>query len=578
MSDFVFRFGGEGGEGVISTGDMFTTACARSGLEIYTFRSYPAEIKGGHAMIQVRVADSSVLLSRGDMVDVLVAFNKEAYDRHYKQLKEDGVLVFDNTDFLPDEDHRGIKYPIPFNKIAMEEIGVRLTKNMVALGALSALFGIPIEKFQELMREKFGRKGETVLAKNLEGLGAGARYVTQNIKKIDPVRVTPTGRPPRLVLSGNEALCLGAVAAGLKVYAGYPITPASTILEFLAKELPKVGGVVIQTEDEIAALGVVLGSSFAGKKAMTATSGPGFSLMTEMLGLAVMAEFPAVIVDAQRAGPSTGMPTKSEQADLMMSIYAGHGEAPRVVLGLSSVEDCFYGMIRAFNIAEAFQTPVIVLTDQGLAQREATIQKPEITNLEIIERRKPSADELADYKRFKMTPDCISPMSVPGMPDAFYSATGIEHTEGGELNYEPENHNKMLAKRAQKLQGVLKLPWIVRTYGVESPEVAVIGWGSEEGVVRETVDLAVAQGLKVGALHPKLLWPFPAEIINQYLARGIKRVIVPELNFSGQFASLLKQHLKRRDVEVISMTKGGGIPWTPGEVLAQIKEASTVHA
>ena len=578
MSDYVFRFGGEGGEGVISTGDLFTTACARSGLEIYTFRSYPAEIKGGHAMIQVRVSDGNVLLSRGDQVDVLIAFNQEAYDRHYKEMRPGGVLVFDNTDFLPVEDTRTIKYPVPFTKIAMEEIGVRLTKNMVALGALSGLFGVPPEKFKELIKEKFGKKGEQVLGKNIQALEAGARYVAQNVKKVDPIKVSPTGRQPKLILSGNESLCLGAIAAGLKVYAGYPITPASTILEFLAKELPKAGGVVIQTEDEIAALGVVLGASFAGKKAMTATAGPGLSLMVEMIGLAVMAELPAVIVDAQRAGPSTGMPTKMEQADLMMAIHAGHGEAPRVVLGLTSVEDCFYGIIRAFNIAETFQTPVIVLTDQGLAQREASILKPETSDIEIVERRKPTTEELADYKRFKITPDFISPMAVPGMPEGFYAATGIEHTESGELNYEPENHNKMVAKRVKKLQGVLQYPWVVKTYGAEHPEIAVIGWGSEEGVIRETVELAAQAGFRVGALHPKILWPFPAQIINQYLESGTRQVIVPELNYSGQFASLLKQHLKHRNIEVISMAKSGGIPWKPSEILAQIEEASKIHA
>jgi 2-oxoglutarate ferredoxin oxidoreductase subunit alpha len=513
-------------------------------------------------------------------VDVLLAFNKEAYDRHYKELHDGGVLIFDNTDFLPNEDTRTIKYPVPFNKIAMEEVGVRLTKNMVSLGSLSELFGVPQDKFKELIREKFGKKGEQVLEKNFKALEAGARYVKENLKKQDKVQVQPTGRQPRLVLTGNEALSLGAIAAGLKVYAGYPITPASSILEFLAKELPKVGGVVIQTEDEIAALGVVLGASFAGKKGMTATSGPGFSLMTELLGLAVMAEFPAVIVDAQRAGPSTGMPTKMEQADLMMSIYAGHGEAPRVVLGLTSVEDCFYGMIRAFNIAETFQTPVIVLTDQGLAQREASLLKPDVTGIEVVERKKPTVEEMADYQRFKITPDNISPMAVPGMPDSFYSATGIEHTEAGELNYEPANHNKMMSKRYQKLQGVLKLPWIVKTYGLEKPEVAVIGWGSGEGVIREAVEIANKQGLKVGALHPKILWPFPSEIINSYLAQGVKRVIVPELNFSGQFASLLKQHLtnSNRNIDVVSLAKGGGIPWTPSEIVNKIQEAAKVHA
>lgn len=578
MSDYVFRFGGEGGEGVISTGELFTTACARSGLEIYTFRSYPAEIKGGHAMIQVRVAEGNILLSRGDQVDVLIAFNREAYDRHHKELREGGILIFDNTDFLPDENLKAIKYPVPFTKIAMEEVGVRLTKNMVALGALSGLFGLPLEKFKNLARDKFGKKGEQVLEKNFQALEAGHRYATQHLQKTDSIKVTPTGRQSKLVLSGNEALSLGAIAAGLKVYAGYPITPASSILEFLAKELPKAGGVVIQTEDEIAALGVVLGASFAGKKAMTATSGPGFSLMVEMLGLAAMAELPAVIVDAQRAGPSTGMPTKMEQADLLMAIYAGHGEAPRVVLGLTSVEDCFYGIIRAFNIAETFQTPVVVLSDQGLAQREASILKPETSEIEIMERRKPTTDELADYKRFKMTPDYISPMSVPGMPDAFYSATGIEHTEAGELNYEPDNHNKMMAKRVKKLQAVLKYPWAVKTYGDPHPEVAVVGWGSGEGVIREVVEQAQAAGMKIGAVHPKILWPFPTDLMNSYLSNGTRRIVVPELNYSGQFAGLLKQHLKRTDIEVISMAKGGGIPWKPSEILNTVKEASKIYA
>ncbi|PIQ82581.1 MAG: pyruvate ferredoxin oxidoreductase, partial [Candidatus Omnitrophica bacterium CG11_big_fil_rev_8_21_14_0_20_64_10] len=307
----VFRFGGEGGEGVISTGDLFTTALARSGMEIYTFRSYPAEIKGGHAMLQVRVSDEQ-LLSRGDSVDVLVAFNKEAYDRHYRDLRDGGVLVYDNTDFLPEEDTRTVKYPIPFAKIAAETIGVRLTKNMVCLGALCGIFSLPKERFYELIRQKFGKKGEAVVQKNDQALDAGHDYAKQNIKRHDDIHLTVTGQGAKLVLSGNEALSLGAIAAGVKVYAGYPITPASTILEFLAKELPKAGGVVIQSEDEIAAIGMVMGASFAGKKAMTATSGPGLSLMVEMIGLGVMAELPCVIVDAQRCGPSTGMPTKTE--------------------------------------------------------------------------------------------------------------------------------------------------------------------------------------------------------------------------------------------------------------------------
>ena len=226
MATLTFRFAGESGEGVISAGEIYTLALSDIGFNVFTFESYPAEIKGGHAKIQVRVADKNILLSRGDGVDVLLAFNKEAYDRHYKDLKVGGVLVFDNTDFLPDEDTRTIKYPVPFNKIAMEEIGVRLTKNMVSLGSLSELFGVPQDKLKELIRDKFSKKGEAVLEKNFKALEAGAKYVKENLKKQDKVQVQPTGRQPRLVLAGNEALSLGAIAAGLRVYAGYPITPA----------------------------------------------------------------------------------------------------------------------------------------------------------------------------------------------------------------------------------------------------------------------------------------------------------------------------------------------------------------
>jgi len=576
MTDQIFRFGGEGGEGVMSCGELFTIACARSALEIYTFLTYPAEIKGGHAWYQVRVSDQ-LLLSQGDKLDVLIAFNREAYDRHYKMVRDGGVLVFDNTDFLPDEDARTIKYPIPFTKIAMEEIGVRLTKNLVALGALSALFNVPREKLEGLTREKFGRKGEQVLQKNLDAIAAGARYVEQHVKKQDTVRIEPpTGRQPKLVLSGNESLSLGALAAGLKVYAGYPITPASSILEWLAKELPKVGGCIVQTEDEIAALGVVLGASFAGKKAMTATSGPGLSLMVEMMGLATMAELPAVIVDAQRAGPSTGMPTKTEQADLNLAVFGGHGDSPRIVLALSSVEDCFYGMIRAFNFAEHYQCPVVVLTDQYLAQRKATVPKPDLTGVTIESRRVPTTAELAQpYWRFKITEEYVSPMGVPGMADAFYACTGLEHTEQGALNYEQENHTKMVDKRYRKLLGATEQPGIYRTYGTEGPApIGVMGWGSSEGVIREAVAQANAAGIKVTAFHPKLIHPLPERAIHEWVTQhGVKKLIIPELNYNGQFATLLKRHLNH-GLEHIQLNRCGGVPFRPQEILQQIEKVA----
>lgn len=574
--DHIFRFGGEGGEGVISCGDLFTLTCARSSLEIYTFLTYPAEIKGGHAWYQVRVSDQ-LLLSQGSKIDVLIAFNREAYDKHYSSIRDGGVLVYDNTDFLPDDDNRTIKYAVPFTKIAMEEIGVRLTKNLVALGALAALFSVPREKLEGLVRDKFGRKGEQVLQKNMEALAAGARYVETNIKKQDTIRIQPpVGKQPKLMLSGNEALTLGALAAGVKVYAGYPITPASSILEMLSKELPKVGGTIVQTEDEIAALGMVLGASFAGRKAMTATAGPGLSLMIEMMGLATMAELPAVIVDAQRAGPSTGMPTKTEQSDLNIAVYGGHGDSPRIVLALTSVEDCFYGMIRAFNFAEKYQTPVVVLSDQYLAQRKATIAKPDLNGVAIESRRIPTTAELQQpYWRFKITEDFVSPMAIPGMSDAFYSCTGLEHTESGALHYEQENHTKMTDKRYKKLLNACKQPGIYRTYGTEGPaSIGIMGWGSSEGVIREAVDKANAAGIRVTAFHPKLLFPLPKDTIQDWLkTHGIKKLIVPELNYNGQFASMLKQHFNH-GLEYIQINRCGGVPFAPQEILQQIEKVA----
>ena len=407
MVDYVFRVGGEGGEGVISTGEMLTLALARAGFEIYTFRTYPAEIKGGHANYQVR-ASGNFLLSQGAAVDVLIAFNEEAYQKHAQDVRPGGVIVYDADVFSPASHDSTILYGIPLTSLATEKVGIKLTKNIIALGVVAEMCDIPRATFEELLKEKFGRKGEMVVQKNLLALRLGMEYVQQQLKRTDDIKLGAGPRKAKeLVLSGNESVALGAIAVGCRFYAGYPITPATDIMEFLARELPKIGGFVVQTEDEIAALGAVLGASFAGKKAMTATSGPGFSLMTEMMGLAVASEIPAVVVDVQRVGPSTGMPTKTEQGDLYLACYGGHGNCPRIVMALTSVEDCFYGIMHAFNIAEQFQMPVVVLSDQYLGHRKATVPVPDPSKVPVIERRKPTPEELKGYKRYRFTPDNI---------------------------------------------------------------------------------------------------------------------------------------------------------------------------
>ena len=580
MTDYVFRVGGEGGEGVISTGELLTLTLARAGFEIYTFRTYPAEIKGGHANYQVR-ASNALLLSQGAAVDVLVAFNEEAYQKHAQDVRSGGALVYDADSFTPPANGAVIHYGIPMTSLATEKVGVKLTKNIVALGVLSRLFDISFEPkllfLLLILKERFARKGEAIVQKNLLALRVGADYAVQQPKR-DDIRLGRGSRKTKeLVLSGNESLGLGAIAAGCRIYAGYPITPATDIMEFLAKELPKIGGYVVQTEDEISAVGVVLGASYAGKKAMTATSGPGYSLMTEMIGLAVVAELPAVIVDVQRVGPSTGMPTKTEQGDLYLAVYGGHGNCPRIVMALTSVEDCFYGIMRAFNLAEQFQMPVIVLSDQYLGHRKATVPVPDPSTVPLVERRKPTTEELRGYQRYRFTPDHISPMSAPGMEGGGYVAEGLEHTEiGYPAASDHENHLRLTQKRYGKFHAVESIAnELVRFYGEAHPEIGVIGWGSTEGVIREAVQMAQDQGYSVGALHTKILYPQPLAKLTEFI-NGTKAVIIPEVNFTGQFATLLR---KRFAYDFIQLNKCVGLPFTPKEIFDKIEEAANhVHS
>jgi len=434
-TDFVVRLAGESGEGVLSLGEMLTTALARLGYEVYTFRTYPAEIKGGTVLYQVRVADH-VLLSYGSRVDVFVALNEEGYRDNIGSLRAGGTLIYDSDSVSVPELPDTCVIPIPIGTIAKKEIGSVLTKNVVALGAILRYIGAPVEVGEQIAEQTFKRKGEEVVQKNFQALHAGYNYISQYTECLKPLLGgIEEVNPNRLIINGNEALALGALHGGLSFYAGYPITPATDIMEALAPVLPRFGGVVIQAEDEIAALGMVLGAAYAGKRAMTATSGPGFSLMVEQINLAAQAEIPAVIVDVQRGGASTGLPTKTAQGDLNIALYGVHNESPRVVMAPTSVEDCFYLIQHALNIAERYQLPVIVLSDQSLAHRRCTIPKPDLSLVPRWERIAPEPGTNGEYARYAITETGISPVAVPGMPGLAYTATGIEHNEFGDPTY-----------------------------------------------------------------------------------------------------------------------------------------------
>jgi 2-oxoglutarate ferredoxin oxidoreductase subunit alpha len=382
----------------------------------------------------------------------------------------------------------------------------------------------------------------------------------------------------------------GALAAKSGFFAGYPITPASDIMEGMAKELPQVGGTFLQAEDEMAALASVLGASFGGVRAMTATSGPGFSLMTELIGLGSMAELPAVIVDSQRAGPSTGMPTKMEQADLSFALTAGHGDTPRIIVAPANVADCYSLMIEAFNMAERYQMPVLFLTDQSLSARVESVDRSVFQPMELQGRIQWAAQdsngastnghssnghaaigaEEHSYARYAYTASGISPISTPGPGAMTYVATGLEHDEHGHPDYEPQDHTAMIQKRFRKLQTAAEELPKPQRYGDEDATIGIIGWGSTEGTIQEAVDRARAKGYKVASLHPKILSPLPDSTILDFI-HSVKQVIVPECNYSGQLANLLGA---KYGLQAIRLNKFGGIPFTAGEILRAIEEVS----
>ena len=450
VNDVIVRFAADGGDGVITTGEFFGMALGRLGLDIFKITSLPAEIKGGPAMIQVRVGEQSPK-SQGSYLDILVCFNDEVYQMHKADLKPNGVLIYDPECEVDDTNRDALKLEVPFTDIAKKEAGGALAKNMVALGVVSGLLDMETEEFERQIHAKWGRKGEKVVQNNLTGLHLGHEYVSE-WKSQMPFRIEKRPSKHVLQMGGNDAIALGAIASGLQVFAGYPITPASTILEKLATLLPKFGGKVMQVEDEISALGVVLGASYAGAKAATSTSGPGLSLMVEEIGLASMAEIPCVIIGAQRGGPSTGMPTKEEQSDLNLAIYGAHGDAPRIVLAPANVKDCFEMTIEAFNLSEMCQMPALLLTDFYLAQAGATLSDLKLQDYEIISRLRPTPEQMQNYQRFDITENGVSPMAKPYDDPTFYIATGLEHNEIGNPDISPAAHRKMSDKRHQKLQ------------------------------------------------------------------------------------------------------------------------------
>jgi 2-oxoglutarate ferredoxin oxidoreductase subunit alpha len=567
VTDITFRVAGESGEGIITTGEILTLAASKQGLYICNFRTYPAEVTGGQSLYQVRLGVENTL-SPWDSMDVFIAFDETAFNAHINSLHENGLAVYDPDLHTPVSTAplRSL-YGLPMTNISKEKLGAARAKNMVALGAAASILSIPLEAISDLVQKRF--KG---VEKNIEALKLGFEHSEKNSPlkyELPKLQVLSNN----IFQSGNIAIALGAIEAGCRFFSGYPITPSTTIMEFLSREFPKFGGTLFQTEDELAALSAAIGASFGGVKSMTATSGPGFSLMAETLDLASMSEIPVVIVDVQRAGPSTGMPTKTEQGDLNAALYQGHGDAPRIVLAPANVEDCFYLAIKAFNLAERLQMPAILLSEQSLSDRGEMIGKPDLSKIRVENRLKPDYKEISktgEFKRYKITEDGVSPMSIPGDRYGIYISESLERLESSTFSYEPEAHQMMMNKRLKKLKNAEDEPNMTRTFplGAKKADVGVISWGPAEGAVREAVARANKEGKKVSSLHILMLSPLPTNQIKPFLD-SVDKVIVAELNATGHLSSLLTKTLL---VESIPLRKTTGLPFTTNEVYQKIIE------
>ena len=579
-TSLVIRVAGEAGEGIKKPGELLIQAAARAGFEVLTDFAPPSEIKGGVSFFQIRLS-AQPLYTRGDSPDVLVCFNQEAFEVNIQELVPGGLLIYDPEKVTPRETSSYRLLAFPLEQIATKQLRMPIVKNVVALGGMAALFQLDTAVLYELIRELWERKGEAVVQTNFKALEAGIQFVREHVSSADLERfhVLPHAVDPnRMVVSGNTATALGALAAGCNFFAGYPITPASDVMELLATVLPKVGGILVQAEDEIGAMGMIIGASYGGKKVMTTTSGPGLSLMVETLGLATMSETACVIVDAQRAGPSTGMPTRHEQADLYLCAYGGHGEVPRVVLAATSVEDCFFLAIDAFNFAEKFQTPVILMTDTVVCVRTESVRMPDLSNLHVENRltwtppaggATPYDESGAGYRRYAQTESGVSPVSIPGTPGGQYVGMGLEHNERGRHRPDPRTHTQMTEKRFRKLAHSEQEAPAPVLHGNPDADVAIVTWGSTAGVVIEAIDILAAEGIDACLVAPRMVMPLPRHQLAGAMAK--KHVIIPEVNFRGQFADIVQAAFPR---EVTRVNVYGGRPMLVAHLVDAIRDVA----
>ncbi|NOZ69289.1 MAG: 2-oxoacid:acceptor oxidoreductase subunit alpha [Deferribacteres bacterium] len=538
--DYSVKIGGEAGQGIQTIGNTLARVFARSGFDVFTHQDYESRIRGGHNFFYIRLSDKPVTAVR-EAVDILVALDREGIALHERELSAQGMIIYDSS-ALKQAYEKPHFLDIPFTALAVEHGGSRIMANTVATGAVLGILGMGRDILEGIIRDTFGKKGEEIVSANINAAAAGHDYAVRHCRRC--AFSVPSVSGPKMLIAGNDAIGLGAVASGCRFYSGYPMTPSTGIMLYLAGRANDLGIVVEQAEDEISAVNMALGASFAGVRAMTGTSGGGFALMVEGLSLAAMTETPLIVALAQRPGPATGLPTRTEQADLEFAMYTAHGEFPRAVFAPGTPEQAFYLTNRAFDIAEKYQITAIILTDQYLADSLWTFESfdPAKTVYTEYRLKGDAFKSLPGYRRHAFTDSGVSPLAVPGDAEHVVVTDSDEHDEEGHITEDAETRVKMLRKRLFK-----KLPLIRQEmeppifYGDDNPRVVIAGWGSTYGVMKEAVDL-LSGDMSIGMLHFSAICPFPSTGKFDYLSllKNAEISICVENNATGQFARLMR--------------------------------------
>jgi 2-oxoglutarate ferredoxin oxidoreductase subunit alpha len=563
--DLFITIGGRAGDGSFLIGDILARIFRLIGYNVLTYRDFPSNIRGLPTYYSVRVSDKPIYAIK-DFIDYLVAFEFEAVEYLKRYCSSSAVVIYDNS--IRDIRDVGIEsYGIPFKKMSINNLGSELFKNTIALGVLTYILGIDEKHVLNVLMKTFMNR--EIMDKNIRAYKIGREYAVENVKIRREIGGAIGGGG--FLLSGNEAIAIGAIVAGCRFYAGYPITPATEIMELLIMHMPKYQGVAIQAEDEIAAINMAIGASYAGLRAMTATSGPGFSLMTESLSLAGMVELPVVIIYVQRVGPSTGIATKMEQSDTLQALFSGHGEFPRIILTPGTVEEAFYMTTEAFNLAERIQCPVIVLIDQFIAQNRETVNTIDLSRIRIDRGKLITSEVVGDYKRYEVTDDGISPRAIPPVKGGIYLANSNEHDEKGYTAEDPWIRKIMVDKRLRKLEvarKILEEAFPHKIYGCRDGKIAFIGYGSVHGVILEVVERLNVKEPKAKYLQLRYLWPFPSENVNKFI-HNADRIYVVEHNAQGQLSELVKW---ATGISVSKILKYDGRAFRPLDIMKVVED------